>query len=136
MLHLLLVEDNPADVFLIREALRTCPIPADVTIAYDGEQALRLLGDSSRKPDLVVLDLNVPRYDGYEILKRYRRGGGAPVVVFTASSEQNERGRAMALGAVDLVVKPVETQAFMKAVQDMVERWGTASVSADTQPVH
>lgn len=60
MLHLLLIEDNPADVMMIREALRGSPIAADVTIAYDGEQALRLL-EVGPKSDFVILDLSIPK---------------------------------------------------------------------------
>jgi CheY-like chemotaxis protein len=61
MLHLGLIEDNPADVLLIREALRSCPIPADVTIAYDGEEGLRMLTQEGRKFDFVILDLQLPK---------------------------------------------------------------------------
>jgi CheY-like chemotaxis protein len=61
MLHILLIEDSPSDVLLIREAIRTSPIPADVMIAYDGAQALRLLGEFQFKPDFILLDLSRSR---------------------------------------------------------------------------
>lgn len=72
MLHILLVEDNRADVLLVREAIRTSSIDADVLIAYDGWEALRLLTEPNCKPDLIVLDLCVPKLSGFEIVERYR----------------------------------------------------------------
>jgi two-component system, chemotaxis family, response regulator Rcp1 len=68
MVHVFLVEDNPSDVFMIREGMRKSPIPADVVIAYDGEEALELIGTFHF--DLVILDLNVPKFDGYTILQQ------------------------------------------------------------------
>ena len=56
MFHVLLVEDNPSDVLLIREAIRTSDVPTDVTIAYDGAQALRILEDANPAPDLIILE--------------------------------------------------------------------------------
>ena len=64
-IHLLLIEDSPGDVLLIREALRHGPVPVEVTIAEDGAQALALLNDGLQ-PDLIILDLSIPRLDGYE----------------------------------------------------------------------
>src|SRR5438477_5993116 len=68
VLHLLLVEDNPADVLMVREGLRASAIPVDVMIAYDGEQALRLLGEMHFKPDFIILDLAIPKFDGLTVL--------------------------------------------------------------------
>ena len=125
MLHILLIEDSPSDVLLIREAIRTSPIPADVMIAYDGAQALRLLGEFQFKPDFILLDLSLPKVGGLEVLERYRPNaeGGPPVVVFTGSRNPDERARAMALGAREHIVKPTELVQFMGAVRGALERW-------------
>lgn len=125
MLHLLLIEDNPADVMLFREALRGSPIPADVTIAYDGEQALRLLEGVGLKSDFIVLDLSIPKADGHSILERHKSFSGPPVVVFTSSLNEEDKSRALANGASDYVIKPANFSAFMHAVQSMLERWAT-----------
>jgi DNA-binding response OmpR family regulator len=128
VLHILRVEDNAADVMLVREALRSCPMAADVVIAYDGEQALRVLAELKVKPDFVLLDLNIPKFDGYVVLEEYRTQGGPPVIVLTASDRKEDKQRAMALGARDYVVKPRGLYEFMGAVQTILERWpGEAS---------
>ena len=122
MLHVLLVEDNPSDVLLIREAIRTSSVQADVTIAYDGDTALRMLEDPTPAPDLIILDLNLPRVGGLEILQRHPPNGRPPpVVVFTSSRE--ERARAMALGASDYIVKPMTWDEYLDAIRGAVERW-------------
>jgi DNA-binding response OmpR family regulator len=123
VLHILLVEDNPGDVLLVREGIRRSSTSADVIIAYDGEQALRLLTELSFEPDFILLDLNLPRFDGFTILERYRTENGPPVVVLTGSDRDGDRKRALALGAQDYVVKPVGFDAFIDTVTSIVERW-------------
>lgn len=70
MLHVLLVEDNQGDVLLVREAIRSSSLDADVLVAYDGEQALRFLSQFNFKPDIVLLDLNMPKFSGLQILEK------------------------------------------------------------------
>jgi len=130
MLHLLLIEDNPADVMMIREALRGSPIPADVIIAYDGEQALKLLEEAGSKSDFIILDLSIPKGDGHAFLERQKESSGPPIVVFTSSSNGEDRRRALANGASDYVIKPPGFNAFMQAVQEIVERWATGRPQA------
>jgi CheY-like chemotaxis protein len=127
MIRVLLVEDNPADVLLMREAIRTSTVAGDVIIAYDGEQALRMLEEGTPAPDLILLDLNLPRCGGLELLQRYPPNRhSAPVVVFTSSHVPEERARAMALGASDFVVKPVIWDEYFDAIRSAVERWVSA----------
>jgi CheY-like chemotaxis protein len=94
-IHLLLIEDNPGDVLLIRESLRQCSLPVDVTIAEDGTLALAML-NGAFKPDLIILDLRIPRLDGFAVLARMPPTD-TPIVVFTWGVEDSER--ALALGA-------------------------------------
>lgn len=115
-IHLLLVEDNPGDVFLVREALRHCSTSVDVTIAGDGQLALTLLSEGF-KPDLIILDLNIPKLDGFAVLERIGRGT-APIAVFTCSADGTDR--ALALGAREVVQKPSEFPAFVEAVCKIV----------------
>jgi two-component system, chemotaxis family, response regulator Rcp1 len=122
MVHLLLVEDNDADALLIREALRRSPIPVDLVIASDGEQASDLL-ESAHSFNLIILDLNIPKVDGHRLLKRLRRQDGLPVVVFSSSDGSTDMEKALALGARDYVVKPWGYEEFMRAVQGILERW-------------
>jgi two-component system response regulator len=123
MVHILLIEDNAADVMLVREALRSCSLPADVVIAYDGDEGLRLLTESKLKPDFVLLDLNLPKYSGLELLERCRAEEGAPVIVLSGSQNPGDRERALELGAREYVQKPLDFNSFMRAVHGIVMRW-------------
>jgi chemotaxis family two-component system response regulator Rcp1 len=116
MFDVLLVEDNPSDVLLIREAIQTCSVPTEVTIAYDGDQAMRVLDEHNPMPDLVILDLNLPRREGFEILRRIT-DGGPPMIVFTSSDGSEDRMRAIALGAMDYIVKPVTWDEYASAIR-------------------
>jgi two-component system response regulator VanR len=121
MLHVLLVEDNPSDVLMVREATRTSPIPAEVMIAHDGQQALKLLGGQSF--DLVILDLNIPIVNGFKVLERYQIHGGPTFVVFSGSDDPRDKKKALALGAKGYVVKPFGLDEFMNAVRAILQRW-------------
>jgi DNA-binding response OmpR family regulator len=123
MFHVLLVEDNPADVLMVREAIRSAEFQADVVIANDGEQALTCLNEFNFKPDVILLDLNVPKFSGFQILERYRSPIPSPVVVFTSSVSPSQRKRAFDLGAWDYVVKPTELDAYQGAVRSLLKRW-------------
>lgn len=123
MLHVLLVEDNPADVLMVREAIRTSTVEADVLIAYDGEQALRLLTELEFRPDFIILDLNVPKFSGLQILERYRAKEGPPVLVLTSSVNPQDEKRAFELGAKEYLVKPTDLDTYLSTVRQAVERW-------------
>lgn len=124
MLHALLVEDNPSDVLMVREAMRTAPISADLMIAYDGEQALRFINEFGFEPDLVFLDLTVPNLDSFEFLQRLRNNGDPPVIVLTGSVDPGKRQQAIESGAQDYIIKPTELDEFLNAIRDALERWG------------
>jgi two-component system response regulator len=123
MLHILLVEDNPPDVLMAREGIRKSSVAADVTVAYDGEQAIRLLTEQGFHPDFIILDLNLPKFSGFTILERYRTQDGPPVVVLSGSNRESDRQRALELGAQDYVVKPLGFDAYVDTVSAIVERW-------------
>ncbi len=132
MLHLLLVEDNPSDVLLIREALRRCPVPADVVIAYDGEQALVSL--AKFRPDLIVLDLNLPRLSGLGVLRALKDASGIPVAVFTGSDVPEDRKAALELGASEYLTKPGDFEGYMSAICGILQRrFSGEGTAASTQ---
>ena len=133
-LHVLLVEDDEDHVFLVRRALRDLE-GASVTIdvAGNGEQALEELGrarfDRRALPQLVLLDLKLPRLDGLEVLRRIRADAALealPVVVLTSSERQDDRERALRLGATWYVCKPIDGARFRAEVQQVGARWATA----------
>ena len=121
-LEVLLVEDNAADVVLTRYAFKGCSDAVHLHTAQDGEEALRLLANPQFKPDLIILDLNLPRVDGHTLLERWKRRD-VPVVIFSSKGKQAEMQRAMALGARDFVRKPIDLQPFTEAVRGIIRRW-------------
>jgi two-component system, chemotaxis family, response regulator Rcp1 len=121
-LSLLLVEDSPADVFLIKEAMREAGLDFHLDVADDGEAAIRILdqvdsGSADHPPDLLLVDLNVPRKDGTKVLERLRRSprfGKIPVVMLSSSDAQHDRERAFELGANEYFCKPSTLAEFMQ----------------------
>jgi CheY-like chemotaxis protein len=119
--HILLVEDNAADVYLVRQALEEHGIDHKLTVTADGEAALRLIERAEKsaevpRPTLILLDLNLPRQDGLTVLKRVRESPhciGARVVVLTSSDAKNDRQRAADLGAT-FFRKPFELEEFLE----------------------
>jgi CheY-like chemotaxis protein len=136
---ILLVEDNPDDEALALRAFRRNRIGAQVLVARDGEEALGCLdlGEGSggekekaaeplRLPDLVLLDLKLPRVDGLEVLRRIReneRTGYLPVVVLTSSLEPNDLGAAYQQRVSSYIRKPVDFTEFMDVVQLIGRYW-------------
>ena len=124
-MHILLLEDNEADVFLFREAVRTCPIAVELTVADDGEKSLKLLQQDQFKPDLIILDLNLSFMSGHDFLQQYCTGPHSPpVVVLSGSRNAKDRELALELGAREYVRKPSELSDFITAVHGILERWG------------
>lgn len=131
-LQLLLVEDNPNDAELTIDALRETKLVNNVTWVKDGAEALELLLANGKKDDparllkLVLLDLRLPRVDGLDVLRAIRadrRTKLLPVVVLTSSREESDLVRAYGLGANSYLVKPVESEAFLKAVAEVGLYW-------------
>jgi two-component system, chemotaxis family, response regulator Rcp1 len=120
---ILVAEDNPADVYLLREALNRESVGRNVElmVVSDGEQALEYIqrlgsfGDAVI-PDLVVLDLNLPKSDGSDVLRCIRQTpayAGIPVVVLTSSDSLRDRKAAESLGANAFITKPSDLDAFL-----------------------
>ncbi len=131
---LLLVEDNPDDEALTLRALRKNNIKNDVQVVRDGVEALDFLfgsgsfvgRDVADVPELILLDLKLPRMDGLEVLKRIRETDHTrilPVVVLTTSNEDKDRLRSYDLGANSYVRKPVDFQEFIGAVGQLGLYW-------------
>jgi CheY-like chemotaxis protein len=121
MPEVLLADDNPSDVYLIREALREHAVDCTLRVAPDGKDALRILsgevGDGEAQSiNLIILDLNLPRHDGIEILQRLRDSAilrHVPVVVLTSSDSPRDRLMANQLGAVRYLRKPSNLNEFL-----------------------
>ena len=121
MPEILLAEDNSADVYLIREALKEHGIVCPLRLATDGKDVLRLISfqdppDEDIDFSLIILDLNLPRHDGIEILQRLRENPNlthVPVVVLTSSDSPRDRLMATNLGAARFIRKPSNLEEFL-----------------------
>ncbi len=123
--NIVLIEDNPADVLLIRKALEERGIKCELAWFENGETALSSLSEKSRPlPDLILLDLELPRADGLEVLSRIRgmaRFSDVPVVILTSSQSPSDRQRTTRLGAARYIRKPSALQDFLRDVGCGVE---------------
>jgi chemotaxis family two-component system response regulator Rcp1 len=120
--EVLLVEDNAGDALLIRQAVAEYRTPIRLHIARDGEQALQILRDPEFLPDLVILDLNIPKISGFAVLAAYPMKK-TPVVVFSASENGADVSRALSLGANEFVHKPLDLDDYKNVVTGMVQKW-------------
>jgi two-component system response regulator len=131
---ILLVEDNPDDELLAMRALKKNGILSEVVVARDGVEALDYLfgagehaeRDVSVMPQLILLDLKLPRIDGLEVLRRLRSDGRTrllPVVILTSSKEQQDMLDSYGLGANSYVRKPVNFEQFVLAVEQLKLYW-------------
>jgi CheY-like chemotaxis protein len=131
--HILIIEDNPADVRLVLLALREAGLDCELTVLEDGARAIAYVQErgqsGDRIPDLTILDLNIPKRDGLEILRAMRACpafAAVPVVVLTSSSSPRERATFEALGVARHVTKSIELDAFMSIGHVVKEVLSTA----------
>lgn len=132
-IEILLVEDNPADVRLTEEALREGKVKNTLHVARDGVEALEFLRRQGRwkdasRPDLVLLDLNLPRKDGREVLGAIKDDDDLktiPVVVLTTSSAEADILKSYKLHANCYIQKPVDLEQFVQVVKSIDDFWLT-----------
>lgn len=129
-LRILLVEDSPSDVRLIREALKETPVPVQMTVAQDGVEAMDYLHSTemghSARPDLVLLDLNLPRKNGREVLAEVKSSPTLkqiPVLVMTSSRADEDIAQAYSLNANCYITKPGDLQEYINVVRAIEDFW-------------
>lgn len=131
--EVLLVEDNPGDARLTTEALKEGRLRVNLSVVRDGVEALTFLRRedgyvSAPRPDLVLLDLNLPRKDGREVLSEMKDDAGLreiPVVILTTSSAEQDIARAYEMHANCYITKPVDMDEFISVVQAIEDFWFT-----------
>ena len=132
-IHVLIVDDSESDIFLMRSLLEQQKLYLHIEEVYDGEQALQFLKNESpfeekHRPDLIILDINMPRLNGFEVLKEiqnfpeYKR---IPVIILTTSKEDEDIMRSYELQASCYVTKPVDLNQFQKIVAQLSDFWFT-----------
>jgi chemotaxis family two-component system response regulator Rcp1 len=130
-IQILLIEDNPGDVRLTKEALLGAKVANQLHVVSDGEEAIDFLnqrGDhtDAPRPDIVLLDLNLPRVDGYEVLAQIKSDPGLaniPIIVLTSSSAEADIQSAYELHANCFISKPVDFTEFIGAVRSLEGFW-------------
>jgi CheY-like chemotaxis protein len=130
---ILLVEDNPADVRLTKEALKDAKVLHELYVASDGVEAISFLTrqeghESAPRPDLILLDLNLPRKDGRQVLEEIKQHPDLktiPVVVLTTSQAEEDIIRSYDLHANCYVTKPVDLEQFSRIVRTIEDFWLT-----------
>ena len=127
-LRILLIEDNPGDADLIKETLEETGLRPAISVAVDGVQAMYRLfrTTAATLPDLIVLDLNLPRMDGRQVLteiKRHEKLRRIPIVVLTSSDAEQDVLRCYDLNASCYVTKPVGLGAFQTVVRSIASFW-------------
>lgn len=129
--NILLVEDNPADSWLFREAMKMNAWNINLHVVTDGEQAIHYLKgldsqSQSIKPDLILLDLNLPRKDGRQVLADIKSDSnlrGIPVIILTTSSDSRDVRMAYDMSASCFIHKPVELEQFCAMVERIRQFW-------------
>jgi two-component system, chemotaxis family, response regulator Rcp1 len=130
-IEVLLIEDSPGDVRLTREALKDAKVHIHLNVASDGVEAMAFLQrqgafTNAPRPDLILLDLNLPKKDGREVLKDIKESatlGSIPVVILTTSASQADILKSYKLHANCYITKPVDLAGFLKVIQSIDNFW-------------
>jgi CheY-like chemotaxis protein len=133
---LLLVEDNPGDIRLTEEALKDGPVKVNLSVARDGVEAVEFLMQRGKyanapRPDLILLDLNLPRKNGREVLNEIKADPHLrqiPVVVMTTSRSEQDIEIAYELNANCYITKPIELDEFLGVVHSIEDFWLTKAM--------
>ena len=130
--QILLVEDNPDDVLITRRALERSRVANDLHVARDGREALDFIfregdcGQNTPRPDLILLDVNLPKANGMEVLSRVRANTETsfiPVIMLTSSDRDEDVVKSYTLGSNTYIQKPVEFEKFLHALDVLGEYW-------------
>jgi len=130
-IEVLLVEDSPGDVRLTREAFKDAKVHINLHVAQDGAEAMDFLGRVGKhvnapRPDLILLDLNLPKKDGREVLEEIKESPtlkSIPVVILTTSASETDILRSYRLHANCYITKPVDLNGFLNVVRSIDNFW-------------
>jgi two-component system, chemotaxis family, response regulator Rcp1 len=140
--QMLLVEDSSSDVRLIREALKETSLPVEITVARDGVEALDWLhkteSGQALRPDLVLLDLNLPRKNGHEVLSEVKTSpslSAIPVLVMTSSNDDEDVNQAYRLNANGYITKPSNLTEYIQIVRSIEQFWFMTATLPECNPL-
>ena len=141
---ILLADDNPADQNLTKRSIHKSAVKCDLRIVSDGEELIDYLSNSEkhlsvhgfRKPSIIILDLNMPRMDGRQVLKVIKSNPGyseIPVIVFSTSNHKKDISTSYRLGCSSFITKPADVHEFMDAIKEICSYWFNLVKLPDTQ---
>lgn len=130
-IELLLIDDDQSDIYLARRALKKCRTPVQIQVARHGEEALSLLRheesyEDARRPDLIFLDLNMPRMNGHEFLEAMKVDDdlkSIPIIVMSMSESDVDMFESYRLQANAYISKPIELEAFTEVIRSIEDHW-------------
>jgi len=139
-MKILLVEDNLDDIELTKRALSQCKVKNPVFIARDGQEAIDYIfhkgkyseGTDAPVPNVIILDLKLPRMDGFEVLKRIKEDNilkRIPIIMLTTSKRDEDVIKSYDLGVNSYIIKPVDFDKFIDTIQSIQEYWGDTNMS-------
>ncbi|MEN6329604.1 MAG: response regulator [Methanobacteriaceae archaeon] len=131
MVEILLIEDNPGDIRLVKEVFKDAKLHNNLQVALDGEEAMKMLRQESEyfklpRPDLILLDLNLPKKNGREVLREIKEDKTLkciPVVILTTSNAEDDLIETYKLDANCYITKPVDLDEFIKVVKSIQNFW-------------
>ncbi|RAK22684.1 response regulator receiver domain-containing protein [Flavobacterium aquaticum] len=131
IVHILLVEDNEGDILLTQDAFEESKINTEISVARNGQEALDFLYNrnaflEAKKPDLILLDINLPIYNGHEVLKKIKQDSNLkkiPVIMLTTSAFANDINQAYENNCNSYVKKPLDMQEFLEAILKIENFW-------------
>ena len=129
--HILLVEDNEGDILLTLDAFEECKVLTEISVARNGQEALDFLFKrgafvDSKRPDLILLDINIPIYNGHQVLKQIKADDylkKIPVIMLTTSSSQRDIDFAYENHSNSYVQKPLNMDDFLEAIKKIESFW-------------
>jgi CheY-like chemotaxis protein len=131
--RVLIVEDNPGDIFLFQECLRERRMDIDLLVASEVEEGIRLLDGSGTPPCLTLIDLHLPKRDGKHLLAYLReqpRFNDMPAVVLSSSQRPSDHAACFGLGAREVRVKPSDWNGYCQLVGELSHYWSASGPSA------
>ena len=128
LINILLIEDNPGDIELVKEGFRLARVTNDIKVIMDGQKAWDFFDQVKREdlPDIVLLDINLPKVDGIEILQKIRSteiSQNIPVIMLTSSEADEDITRSYTEKVNSYVTKPVDFAKFLTVIQSMENFW-------------
>lgn len=132
-IRILLAEDSEDDIYLMRRALKEQELPYELSVASDGVEAIELLHQkraTNELPKLIVLDVNMPRMDGFEVLDRIKADpdfSKVPVIMLTSSIRDEDIQKSYAMGASSFVSKPSRYQEFRDMIANLTQYWSNVA---------